>query len=72
MNFGVGLAHHRLSVAQLLSIGARSPKIWDPILMGTQNFFFVSRLAECVNFLSMEKTENNNHKIECVSNLVEL
>ena len=40
--------------------------------MGTQNFFFVSRLAECVNFLSMEKTENNNHKIECVSNLVEL
>ena len=32
----------------------------------------VSSLADCVNFLSMEKTENNNHEIECVSNLVEL
>ena len=32
----------------------------------------ISSLVNCVTFLSMEKTENNKHEIECASNLVEL
>ena len=32
----------------------------------------VSILVNYVNYISMEKTENNEYEIECSSNLVEL
>ena len=32
----------------------------------------VSSLVNCVTFISIGKTENNEYEVECASNLVEL
>ena len=48
----MGLAHLRVSEA-LWYIGARKPKVWGSIPLGTQNFLFVSRSWQYEKHLSL-------------------
>ena len=43
MNFEIDLAHHRVSVAQQQSMGARNPKVWGSIPHGDLEFLSHAR-----------------------------
>ena len=46
MNFVMGLAHHRLSLAQRKSIGARNPMALSPIPHGDSELFLCPTLVK--------------------------